>query len=143
MDGMEILKEITQWQVDYRPPNHTYLVNNKNQIIAYAKYNSNKIEILKSRHKLDKRYRKFISDNHSGLSKLIPKYISEDIKKEDIQKDIIPKNSRVFKVKSKGKQYTVILNNNQYNCNCIGFEYRRKCKHVEAVAKKQQSMEGA
>jgi hypothetical protein len=138
---MEILKEITQWQVNYRSPNHTYLVNDKNQIIAYAKFNSNKIVILKTRHNLDKRYRKFISDNHIELSKLIPKYISENIKKENIQKDIIPKKSRIFKVKSKEKEYTVILNNKQYNCNCIGFEYRRKCKHVEAVAKKQKSME--
>jgi hypothetical protein len=117
------------------------LVNDKNQIIAYAKFNSNKIVILKTRHNLDKRYRKFISDNHIELSKLIPKYISENIKKENIQKDIIPKKSRIFKVKSKEKEYTVILNNKQYNCNCIGFEYRRKCKHVEAVAKKQKSME--
>jgi cupin superfamily acireductone dioxygenase involved in methionine salvage len=138
MVGMEILKEITHWQVDFAQPNHTYLINNKNQIIAYAKYNSNKIEILKSRHVLDKRYRKFVTDNHIKLSELIPKYISEDIKKEDNKNDYIPKNSRVFKVKSKEKIYTVILNNNRYTCTCIGFEYRRKCRHVDAVVKKQQ-----
>ena len=141
--GMEILKEVTQWQVDFRQPNHTYLVNNKNQIIAYAKWHTNEIEILKSRHVLDKRYRKFISDNHNQLSKLIPNYIKEDIKKEDNKNDYIPKNSRVFKVKSNNKEYQVILNNNQYTCNCTGFSYRRKCKHVDAVAKKQQSTVGA
>lgn len=139
---MEILKEITQWQVNYRQPNHTYLINNKNQIIAYAKYNSSKIEIFKSRHVLEKRYRKFISVNHTQLSKLIPQFISED-KKEEIEKDYIPKNSRIFKVKSKDKEYQVILNNKQYTCSCVGFSYRRKCRHVDAVAKKQQSMEGA
>lgn len=137
--GMEILKEITpDWNVDSRPPNHTYLVNKKGQIIAYAKWHSNDIDILKSRHYLDKRYRKFIKDNHAGLSLLIPQYINED-NTSDNQKMIIPDNVRVFKVKSKEKEYTVTMdNNNRLSCNCTGFGFRRKCKHVDAVAKIQQ-----
>lgn len=135
---MEILKEITpDWAVDSRPPNHTYLLNNKGQIIAFARYHANDIDILKSRIYLDKRYRKFVKDNHSGLSKLIPQFQHEDnIKKE---KDIIPAGARVFKVKSKEKEYQVILKNNQLSCSCTGFGFRRKCKHVDAVAKIQQS----
>ena len=135
---MEILKEITpDWAVDFRPPNHTYLLNNKGQIIAFARYHANDIDILKSRIYLDKRYRKFVKDNHSGLSKLIPQFQHEDdIKKE---KDIIPAGARVFKVKSKEKEYQVILKNNQLSCSCTGFGFRRKCKHVDAVAKIQQS----
>jgi hypothetical protein len=44
---MEILKEITQWDVDYQQPNHTYLVNAKNKVVAYAKWHSAKdIQIL-------------------------------------------------------------------------------------------------
>jgi len=129
---MEILKEVTQWDCDYQAPNHTYLVNNKNQIIAYAKKHSNNITILKSRINLDKRYRKFIKDNHSSLSKLIIKYKSED-------NIIIPDNTRIFKVKSNNREYTVLLKDNNYTCNCIGFGYRGKCKHSEAVAKKQQA----
>jgi hypothetical protein len=129
---MEILKEVTQWDCDYQVPNHTYLVNNKNQIIAYAKKHSNNITILKSRINLDKRYRKFIKDNHSSLSKLIIKYKSED-------NIIIPDNTRIFKVKSNNREYTVLLKDNNYTCNCIGFGYRGKCKHSEAVAKKQQA----
>jgi hypothetical protein len=139
---MEIIKEITQWDTDLsRQPNHTYLVNNKGQIIAYAKHHSNDVNILNSRIILNKRYRKFIKDNHFELSLLIPIYIHED-NKSDNDKLIIPDNSRVFKVKSKDKQYTIILNNNQYNCNCTGFGFRRKCKHVDAVVKKQQLLTG-
>jgi len=129
---MEILKEVTQWDCDYQVPNHTYLVNNKNQIIAYAKKHSNNITILKSRINLDKRYRKFIKDNHSSLSKLIIKYKSED-------NIIIPDNTRIFKVKSNNREYTVLLKDNNITCNCIGFGYRGKCKHSDAVAKKQQT----
>ena len=129
---MEILKEVTQWDCEYHSLNHTYLVNNKNQIIAYAKNHSNNITVLKSRINLDKRYRKFIKDNHSLLSKLIIKYKSED-------NIITDKDTRIFKVKSNNREYTVLLKDNVYTCNCIGFGYRGKCKHSAAVAKKQQA----
>jgi hypothetical protein len=129
---MEILKEVTQWDCEYQSPNHTYLVNNKNQIIAYAKNHSNNITVLKSRINLNKRYRKFIKDNHSLLSKLIIKYKSED-------NIITDKDTRIFKVKSNNREYTVLLKDNVYTCNCIGFGYRGKCKHSAAVAKKQQA----
>jgi hypothetical protein len=137
MVGMEIIKEITHWQVDFAQPNHTYLINNKNQIIAYAKHHSIEITILKSRHVLDKRYRKFVPSNHKKLLQLASKFSFENVKKEEV-KEYIPKDARIFRVKSKEKQYTVILQKNQYTCNCIGYGYRRKCRHVDAVAKKQQ-----
>ena len=141
LEGMEILKEITQWEVEYRQPNHTYLVNNKNQIVAYAKWHSNEIMIFKSRTRLDTRYRKFEKSNHSGLSKLINQFKSEDIQKESKSKSVIKPeksdNIRLFKVKSKGKDYIVEYNTvgKYIMCPCIGFNYRRKCKHSDAVAK--------
>ena len=144
LEGMEILKEITQWEVEYRQPNHTYLVNNKNQIVAYAKWHSNEIMIFKSRTALNTRYRKFEKSNHSGLSKLINQFKSEDTEKESKSKSIIKpeksNNIRLFKVESKGKEYIVEYNTvgKYIMCPCIGFSYRRKCKHSDAVAKKLQ-----
>ena len=32
---------------------------------------------------------------------------------------------------SKGNKYTVTLTGNQWACTCTGFNYRRKCKHVQ------------
>jgi hypothetical protein len=136
---MEILKEITQWDTDYRQPNHTYLVNKKGQVVAYAKWHTNDVIVFNSRKVLDKRYRKFVKDSHKGLSKLIKQFQSEDniekTKKEKIAKS---DNVRLFKVKSNDREYDV-----QYNisgkfltCSCVGFGYRRKCKHVDAVSKK-------
>ena len=143
LEGMEILKEITQWEVDYRQPNHTYLVNNKGQIIAYAKWHSNDIMIFKTRDTLNKRYRKFEKSNHSGLSKLLSQFKNEDNQKEtkSIFKPEKSENIRIFKVKSKGKDYIVEYNilGKYIICPCIGFSYRRKCKHSEAVAKKLQT----
>jgi hypothetical protein len=133
---MEILKEITQWDTDYRQPNHSYLVNKKGQIVAYAKWHTDDITVFNLRRTLDKRYRKFVKDNHKGLSKLVKQFASEDnVEKEKVVKS---DNIRLFKVKSNDREYDV-----QYNisgkfltCSCIGFGYRRKCKHVDAVSKK-------
>jgi hypothetical protein len=136
---MEILKEITQWVADYRQPNHTYLVNKKGQIIAYAKWHTNDVMVFDSRRVLDKRYRKFVKDNHKGLSKLAKQFAAEDtLEKPEKEKIVKSNNVRLFKVKSNDKEYDV-----QYNisgkfltCSCVGFGYRRKCKHIDAVAKK-------
>ena len=94
---------------------------------------------------MNKRYRKFEKSNHKELSKLIDQFKSEDNQKESKSKSIIKPeksdNIRLFKVKSKGKDYIVEYNilGKYIICPCIGFSYRRKCKHSEAVAKKLQT----
>jgi len=133
---MKILKEITVWKgVDYRQPNHTYLLNSKNQIVAFAKWHGDEIDELKSRMVLDKRYRTFEETKHSGLSKFISKYKTEDVPEEKWEQ-LKPNYERTFKVKSNGKEYIVGFANNQLSCSCIGFGYRKKCKHADVVKKK-------
>lgn len=39
---------------------------------------------------------------------------------------------RQFKVTG-SKTYTVSLSGNHYSCECIGFKYHAKCRHIEAV----------
>ena len=122
----EILQEVSQWDADYNC-NHTYLLNG-DKIVAYIKQGDDKINILNHQMRIDKRYRKFIKVNNIALSKLIP--------------TDKPKHIRVFNVKSKEKVYTVELNTvkSKYVCNCTGFTFRGKCKHIDAVVKKQQSV---
>jgi hypothetical protein len=137
---MEIIREITQWQVDFRQPNHTYLINAKNQIVAYAKWHSKTdIQVFKSRQVLDKRYRKFEIVKHAALSKIAQQFIDEDTKQKS--ESVKPsENVRVFNVKSKSKNrtYTVTFNkvSNDLSCGCTGYGYRRTCSHVKAVANK-------
>ena len=126
MGMSEILKETTVWDCDFQA-NHTYLLDNKGKIIAHAVHGGDKLMISKSGNiKLDKRYRTFVRSNHSGLAKLI--------KTEKPAFGV-----RVFLVKSKEKQYTVELSNSAYSCTCTGYNFRGKCKHITAVAEKQQS----
>ena len=32
------------------------------------------------------------------------------------------------------KDYTVTFNNNFYSCTCLGYTYRRKCKHTNFIS---------
>ena len=125
---MEIIKEITVWDCDYNVPNNTYLLNNKGKLIAYIKEGEDSINQLKTPLEFSKSRRKFIKIQHDGLSKLIKD------EKKDNTKRIIPKNVQLFNVNSNDKDYTVEVTDNRYfSCTCIGFGYRNKCKHVEAV----------
>jgi hypothetical protein len=44
-------------------------------------------------------------------------------------------DTRVFRVRSKSKNssYNVIISDKGTTCDCIGFQFRGKCKHSEAV----------
>jgi hypothetical protein len=45
-------------------------------------------------------------------------------------------DSQTWEVKgSKGATYTVTRIGSDYTCNCVGFQYRKKCKHVDGVTK--------
>jgi hypothetical protein len=125
---MEIIQEITVWDCDYNVPNNTYLLNNKGKLIAYIKEGDSIIIQLKTPLEFSKSRRKFIKIQHDGLSKLIKD------EKQDNTKRIIPKNVQLFNVNSNDRDYTVEVTDNRYfSCTCIGFGYRNKCKHVEAV----------
>ena len=121
---LEILKETTVWS-DGSNANHTYLLDGY-KIVAYAKYGGHDIQVLKTQIKIDKRYRTFVKTQHSGLEKFIKSTPAKS-------------NTRVFKVQSKTKEYFVELSDYNYTCTCTGFNFRGKCKHITAVAEKQQS----
>ena len=121
---LEILKETTIWS-DGSNANHTYLLDGT-KIIAYAKFGGDDIQALKTQIKIDKRYRTFVKTKHPGLQKFIKSAPKES-------------NTRVFKIKSKDKEYFVELSDYNYTCTCTGFNFRGKCKHIDAVAEKLQS----
>ena len=122
---LEILKETTIWS-DGSNANHTYLLDGT-KIIAYAKSSDNSVQVLRTQIKIDKRYRTFVKTKHYGLEKFIKSTPTKS-------------NTRVFKVKSKEKEYFVELSDYNYTCTCTGFNFRGKCKHIDAVAKKQQTL---
>lgn len=56
--ALQVIKEVTVWDVDYRQPNHVYLMDG-DKVIAYQKWGEGEPIYFDTKRKLDKRYRKF------------------------------------------------------------------------------------
>ena len=111
---MEALKEVTEWAVEYRQPNHTYLMDG-DKAVAYISWHEGEPEFFKTPQKLDKRYRKF--------------------EKADISLFDVPKQKKdpvVLEVPgSKGATY--LVNTEDRTCTCPGFTFRGSCKHTKEL----------
>lgn len=57
--ALEVLKEVTEWKVDYRQPNHTYLMKGE-RAVGYQKWHEGEPIYYTTKQKLDKRGRKFV-----------------------------------------------------------------------------------
>jgi len=80
---------------------------------------------------MDTRRRKFIKVKHEALDSYGATVVLDVPNLE---------NTPHWSVKSdSGKTYTVILESGKYQCNCVGYAYRGKCKHSQSVASEQQS----
>lgn len=74
--------------------------------------------------------------------------IADDVTYEEIRANwiqVLPQQDNAPKIKdteypvlsSKGDhEYIVSVKNNEFNCTCPGFGYRRYCKHVEMIKNK-------
>ena len=50
------------------------------------------------------------------------------------RKAVAPANDQEWTVEgSRGNTYTVKLSNGSYSCNCAGYGFRRKCRHIDGV----------
>ena len=107
------VKEVTVWDVDYRQPNHVYLLDG-DRIVAYQRWGEGEPIYTKHQARLDKRGRKFISlDKH-------PFKISYE------------SESKLIEVKgSKGDSYFV--DPDKRTCTCPGYTFRHTCKHISSV----------
>ena len=54
---MEAVKEITEWKVDFRQPNHTYLLDG-DKVVAYRPWHTGE-PVWGTHMRFDRRYRKF------------------------------------------------------------------------------------
>jgi len=115
---MKVLKEVTKWDVDYRQPNHTYLLDG-DKIVAYKPWSGMEVRVSKTRKaKLDQRYRKFeefeyVEADWPGVSASTT-------------------GPAVMRVEgSKGQTYFV--NTESGSCSCVGFSFRGACKHIKQI----------
>ena len=89
----KIFKEVTKWDCEYSVPNHTYLVNPKNKVIAYLTEKNNQVIQLNSPFDFNKSYRKFVEVKNSKLFKLIPKEYKEE-KQNPKKRELLKRKNR-------------------------------------------------
>ena len=46
----------------------------------------------------------------------------------------LPKVKKSKPMSWKVKDYTVIFNKDFYSCTCLGYTYRRKCRHIKQIS---------
>ena len=113
---MIAMREVTNWLPVY---NHTYLFDGS-AAVAYIKSGDTQPIYFKKPLKIDQRGRKFVEVKNNPFNKT----------------QAASTGSRAWRVKSKNNVYLVTLANDDWNCQCVGFQYHGGCKHVTAVAAK-------
>lgn len=109
---MEAVREVTVWDVDFRPPNHDYLLDG-DRILAYRPYGEGEVINLSSPLKIDRRGRKFVKLENNPFA---------------IYKDLQPILTYKEVKGSKGAVYRVDMEAG--TCTCPGFTFRGSCKHL-------------
>ena len=105
---MRAIKEITEWDIAYRMPNHTYLVDG-DKAIAYTPWHDGEAVYFDHPLTLVKSYRKFIELKDNPF-------------------DVQIKSNLIEVQGSKGQVYHV--DPDKGSCTCTGYSFRGKCKHI-------------
>jgi len=125
--ALKIVEEITEWDVEYRQPNHVYLMSG-DKALAYVPWGKGKPIYFKTFQRMDRRGRKFVEVKRNPW-----KFdLSIKLEEEEVEK---PKGQTWRVAGSKGDTYTVSLDNGQWSCTCQGYLFRRSCRHISELAR--------
>ena len=126
---LKILQEVTEWKVQYRQPNHVYLVSG-DRAVAYSQWGESQPQYFQQPQRLDRRGRRFVeaTENSWGF----------DLSVGPAQEPQHPPRGQIWQVLgSKGQTYMVSLDRDQWSCTCPGNVFRRKCRHVDNIKTSQ------
>jgi len=112
---------------------HYYLDDSKTYMVAYKAPNQTEYKRFKSPIRIDKRGRTFkvVAPGEPDSVYIIK---SADIALQTPSK---PASNAVAVAGSNGATYYVTKNMNTYVCTCSGFQFRRKCRHIDSIKEKQ------
>lgn len=115
---MKTITEITEWNLDYTIPGHTYFVSDsKDKAFAYIKAGSNTIEEFNKPYRFSTSGRKFKEVNN----------IWGFFPREELI--LVGETFRV--PGSKGAVYTVTNDRGSWTCTCPASKWQKaECKHI-------------
>jgi hypothetical protein len=118
---MKAFIEITEWDVDYTVPGHTYFVSDsKDKLFAYIKCGSDKIEEFKKPYRFGTTGRKFREVNNTwGF-----------FPREELI--LVGETHKVSG--SNGAIYTVTNDRGSWTCTCPASKWQAgDCKHIKSL----------
>jgi hypothetical protein len=120
---MKFLQEITDWG-SHTVPNHIYYLNDdKTKMVGYIKHGTTELFKFKTPISISTRGRKFKLVNIMGEPDSA--YFATE-NKATTASNVVARIAG-----SNGSFYEIYKNGANYSCTCTGFQFRKKCKHVE------------
>ena len=124
--ALKIMQEITEWVVDYRQPNHVYLMSG-DKALAYVPWGQGKPIYFRTFQRMDRRGRKFVEVKQNRWKFDMSVRIEEESEKPKGQTWRVPG--------SKGGEYVVSFDGGQWSCSCSGYSFRRTCRHISELSR--------
>lgn len=125
---MKYIQELTVWTAGFAVPNHTYYVNDsKTKMVGYIKEGSTHLMMFTRPMSLDRRGRKFAVLARRAESDSV--YFTKET-------PVVQSSNTITVEGSKGSKYFITKSGDNYVCQCPGFMFRRKCKHIDVLKEK-------
>jgi hypothetical protein len=111
---MEAVRETTVWSgVDYRQPNHDYLLDG-DRVVAYRPWGTGEVIFCSGKLKLDRRGRKFEKLKVNSFESL-----QHSARGEPVVLEVQGSKGQTYRVDPEAK-----------TCTCPGFQFRGNCRHL-------------
>jgi hypothetical protein len=131
--ALKIVEEVTDWDVDYRQPNHVYLMSG-DRALAYSRWGKGPPEYFSQPQRIDRRGRRFIEVKRNKWKFDLTIRTESEVVEQ-------PKGQIWRVAGSKGNEYVVSLDGGRWSCTCPGHGFRGRCRHVDELAASVQPQE--
>ena len=130
---VKIVREVTDWKVPYKQPNHVYLMS-RDRVLAMSRWGKDQPVYFDTPNRINRGGRKFVEVTQNPW-----RFNLDAI--NDLVKDQNPPQGETWQVQgSKGNQYIVSRDLGRWSCTCAGHGFRGRCRHVSEISASVQPL---